>query len=80
MMSAREQHEEILKNVQHKKCQDRVFQREKARLLKVRFYACQSESQRRWGGENRVQSDRQAKERVEVRAQLQIRTQACSCT
>jgi hypothetical protein len=77
MMAAREQKEENLKKVQHKKYQDRVFLREKSRLLKVKFYAFYSKSQGRCGGGNRVQSvllfrlsDRQSKERVEVRAHL----------
>jgi hypothetical protein len=56
MMAAREQKEENLKEVQHKKYQDRMFQREKSRLLKVKLYAFHGKSRGRWGGENRVQS------------------------
>ena len=84
MMAAREQKEENLKTVKHKKYQDRVFQREKSRLLKVKVYAFHNESQGRWGGEIRPQSvllfrlsDRQSKERVEVRAHLRFHTHAC---
>jgi len=86
MMAAREQKEENLKEVQHKKYQDRMFQREKSRLLKVKLYAFHGKSRGRWGGENRVQSvllfrlsDRQSKERVEVRAHLHFHTHACLC-